>query len=182
MGLVHTIGKGILIAEISRIPTPHTGCTITAGRTQAESKGPLHIEDALNVAQLSISNPAAAAKVSIHSEEYQLSECKYFNVKKYEVADSVNLYAAVPTSTLLHAGRRRVFCNNNKYNFNKGDTYFIAANPQMVRQLRFPADGFKHKRASPIWSSALLYLVFFRCRGEHNGYAKAHVIYARWAL
>lgn len=131
-GLVHAIGKGILIAEIQQNSNT-TYRLYDYGRKDASGKQrPLHIEDALNVAQLSISSPAAAAKVSIHSgyKEYQLSECKYFNVKKYEVADSVNLYAG---SDSFHAftaleGGGYILCNNNKYNFNKGDTYFIAAN------------------------------------------------------
>lgn len=130
-GLVHAIGKGLLIAEIQQNSNT-TYRLYDYGRTDSHgNQRPLHIEDALNVASLTRAETGAAPKMWDYGgyKVFALAECKYFTVDKYEVLSNAELNADRESfnSITFIEGSGFIEHNNGRYEFNNGETFFMPA-------------------------------------------------------
>jgi len=120
-GTVHAIGKGILTAEIQ------TNSNITYRIYDYGRNRPLHINQALDVTNF---NP-----IDVRGENYQhLVACDNFVVDKL-ILDGKFLSEAggiVDEKTFLSVvildGAGKISCGDEKFDYRKGDSYFLTAN------------------------------------------------------
>ena len=117
-GTIHSIGKGIVLAEIQQ--SSNVSYRIyDYGRNRQ-----LHIDKALDVANL---KPVDFAKNSPH-----LASCDYFTVDKINLDKFFSkLEGTVDDKTFLSviilSGRGKISAGGETFNFVKGDSYFIPA-------------------------------------------------------
>ena len=117
-GTIHSIGKGIVLAEIQQSSN-------VSYRIYDYGRGrQLHIDKALDVANL---NPVDIAKNSPH-----LASCDYFTVDKINLDKFVSrIEGTVDDKTFLSViilnGRGKISAGDETFNFVKGDSYFIPA-------------------------------------------------------
>lgn len=134
-GLIHAIGKGIVICEIQQ-NSDTTYRVYDWGRMGADGKPrELHIEKALDVMTLTKNEVRDFSPELIFEKdgvkEYKIADCNYFNVKKREqtkqteIATDGNSFVAL---TFLK-GSGYIESENEKVEFTKGESVFIPAVP-----------------------------------------------------
>ena len=129
-GLVHAIGKGVVVAEIQQ-SSDVTYRIYDFKRTDDEgNERELHTEQALDVINFSASNsPKTEYNVELNQIN-ALVKCEYFttNVIKFDSAITRN-YGALDTfvAYMCLEGDFIIECNNEKLIVNKGDTILIPA-------------------------------------------------------
>ena len=132
-GLLHAIGKGILICEIQQ-NSDTTYRVYDWGRVGADGKPrELHIDKALDVLKLSRESASDFSPKLISKdgeiETYEIASCKYFNVKKVVQGDR---YCIVSNGESFKAltfvsGEGYIKSENEKKSFKKGDSFFLSA-------------------------------------------------------
>lgn len=132
-GTVHAICEGTIIAEIQQ-NSDVTYRVYDYDRKGADGKTrPLHIEKALDVSKLTgetyDGKPAGATIPVPGGQETLLAECRYFTVKKYDIAGMLQLDAGTQSfqSLLFLDGEGRIAWGGEEIHFVKGDTFFIPA-------------------------------------------------------
>ncbi|NLB82391.1 MAG: class I mannose-6-phosphate isomerase [Clostridiaceae bacterium] len=130
-GMVHAIGKGIVVAEIQQ-NSNITYRLFDYNRKDANGNlRELHVEDALNVLTFDKSTSPAFAPTTDFTgyTVSQLTKCKYFTVEKYETNSGVGLCTGKESfhAVTILEGNGYLEQGNDKYEFVKGDTIFIPA-------------------------------------------------------
>ncbi len=123
-GMVHAICHGILIAEIQQ-NSNITYRVYDYNRRQPDgSLRALHVDDALAVIERYDEN----AVTSEHDGDV-IAKCKYFSVRKSELAGEEKLFAS--DSSFIHLlcthGSAEIIFGGKKYAIDKGESYFIPA-------------------------------------------------------
>lgn len=125
-GTVHSTGKGILMAEIQQ--SSNVSYRIyDYGRVGADGKKrALHIDKALDVANLSA--------VELNEKKYpHLAACDYFTVDKINLDGKITsrlegtVNAESFLSILILNGHGKISANNETLNYAKGDSFFLPA-------------------------------------------------------
>ncbi len=140
-GLVHAIGKGVMVAEIQQ------SSDITYriyDYKRVDDKGnerELHTEQALDVINFSAANdPKTAYKVQ-YNEITPLVDCQYFTTNMLRFTDPVTRnYGTLDTfvAYMCLEGNLIIECNGEKTIVNKGDTVLI---PAIINELGLIPDG-----------------------------------------
>ena len=129
-GMVHAIGKGILVAEIQQ------NCDITYriydyNRRQKDgSLRALHVEDAIAVVRGFCDGEVDTICHEARRTENELVGCRYFNVEKFVLGgESADLKADEKSfnSLLCIGGKGHITFGGKSYGLNKGDSYYIPA-------------------------------------------------------
>jgi mannose-6-phosphate isomerase len=130
-GLVHAIGAGILLAEIQQ-NSNITYRVYDYNRIGKDGKPrELHVQDALNV--IVNRNEAEIEKIQFSTNVKNgntLASCEYFNVEKRNIDGTSRFSTNVESfaSLLCLSGNGKIIYNDEEFEFNKGDSYFIPAN------------------------------------------------------
>lgn len=139
-GTIHAIGAGIIICEIQQ----NSNCTYRMYDYDRMDKfgnlRELHVEKALDVV-----NPVAYVKdesceVLIEENEHysqeRLVQCKYFEVFRYEVEDSVKIPVDESSfeSVVIIEGEGDIYTDDcsEKMKFKAGDSFFINAGKRNI--------------------------------------------------
>lgn len=129
-GMVHAIGKGILIAEIQQ------NCDITYriydyNRRQKDgSFRALHVEDAIAVVRKFTEDEIDALCHEARRSDGEMVGCKYFNVEKLVLCDEEMELVATEkgfNSILCIGGKGKIIAGGIEYDIVKGDSYYIPA-------------------------------------------------------
>lgn len=130
-GTIHSIGAGMLIAEIQQNSNV-TYRVYDFGRVDANGKGrELHIDKAIEVTNLKKAQDSADTSgetiQKLNYTETTLAKCKYFNTKKL----NVDMKAELPSnddsfnSLLILEGKGVIKFTNETLDFSKGDSFYI---------------------------------------------------------
>lgn len=119
-GMIHAIGKGLLLAEIQQ------NSNVSYRIYDYGRNRPLHLAQALDVTNF---NP-----VNVRGENYpHLAACDYFVVDKLTL-DGKILSKAQGTvgektflSVLILSGEGKIFCGDEEFFYRKGDSFFLTA-------------------------------------------------------
>ncbi len=131
-GMVHAIGKGILIAEIQQ-NSNITYRVYDYGRVGADGKPrELHVEKAVDVSNLTRPEAIGATGNAVEEngvKKTMLASCKYFTTEKLEIEAACSLKACEKSfvSLLFLDGNGTVNCGGESVAFSKGDSFFIPA-------------------------------------------------------
>ena len=133
-GLLHAIGKGILICEIQQ-NSDTTYRVYDWDRVGADGKPrQLHIEQALDVSCLKRETQTDFAPVAIPADETgtmkaPVADCNYFKVEKYTVTERFCLPLKEDSFYTIHflEGDGSMIANGITQRFQKGDSYFLPA-------------------------------------------------------
>lgn len=129
-GLVHAIGSGILLSEIQQ-NSNITYRVYDYNRIGKDGKPrELHVKDALNVIVNRSENEIDKIRYSKGNfNDSTLASCEYFKVDKYNITNVLNLVADQSSfnSVLCLDGCGIINYNNEEFELNKGDSYFIPA-------------------------------------------------------
>jgi len=122
-GTVHAIGKGILICEIQQNSNTTYRVYDYDRRDSEGNTRPLHIEQAIEVSELTPAVRTEALKDNL------LAKCKYFTVEKYMVNGEITLNTTEETfkSVIVLEGCGAMEYENGKLCFERGDSLFIPA-------------------------------------------------------
>ncbi len=132
-GMVHAIGKGILIAEIQQ-NSNITYRVYDYGRLGADGKPrELHVEKAVEVSNLTKPEAVGALGEAVSEngiKKTMLASCKYFTTEKLEISEKAALRACDKSfvSLLFLEGEGYINFGDGQVAFNKGDSFFIPAN------------------------------------------------------
>ena len=134
-GLLHAIGKGILICEIQQ-NSDTTYRVYDWGRVGADGKPrELHIEKALDVLKLSGEtprdfSPELIAKGDGYSD-YGVAECKYFTatVRKQAASSRLTTDGTSFKALTFVSGEGRIECGGESACCKRGDSFFLPAIP-----------------------------------------------------
>lgn len=138
-GLLHAIGKGILICEIQQ-NSDTTYRVYDWGRVGADGKPrPLHVERALDVLKLSGEgmrdfSPKLIAEFE-GGADYEVAECEYFKatVRKQKSASALSTDGTSFIALTFLCGEGCVICDDERAEFAKGDSFFLPAIPADYR-------------------------------------------------
>lgn len=131
-GTIHAIGEGVLIAEVQQ-SSNSTYRIYDYGRKQSDGTlRELHIEKAIDVAQLKPSAHMGNQEKITENDAYQimcLTKNDYFRCIKYEIQENVLLES---NKSSFHAitvidGCGELISNTQCFEVNKGDSFFIPA-------------------------------------------------------
>lgn len=132
-GTVHTIGAGVLVAEIQQNSNT-TYRVFDYGRVGADGKPrALHVEKALEVAKLCPparpAGPMGAPETNGCLTDTLLAECDYFTARLLTLTGSAPLCAGAGSfhSLLCLAGEGAVLWDGKAVAFQKGDSLFLPA-------------------------------------------------------
>ena len=135
-GLVHAIGKGILICEIQQ-SSDITYRLYDWGRVGKDGKGrELHIDKSLDVMKLSGEGEGdfspSGKTVGDGVSEYLLSECEYFKVRRIVQSSRSRLSRFGESFAALNflSGRGSLISEDGALPFEKGDSVFVSATPK----------------------------------------------------
>lgn len=142
-GRIHTIGRGLLIAEIQQT-SDITYRIYDYDRTDASgNKRELHIEEALDAIDFN-HYPEYKTIYNKDSADCLLADSPYFKTRRLLIEDSVSRdYADIDSCIVLMcvAGNGSVVAGNESFTLKKGDTLLI---PNAIGALKFIGNaGFK---------------------------------------
>lgn len=121
-GLVHAIGKGILIAEIQENSNV-TYRIYDYGRLQNGKPRELHVEQSLNTIKDFTEDEINAVRYENgKTSENNVANCKLFNVDRYEVTSSVVLDTEKSFVSVVCVEGEGMIGNEK---MNKGDSFFL---------------------------------------------------------
>lgn len=131
-GTIHAIGKGILIAEIQENSNTTYRVYDYNRKDKDGNTRPLHIEKALDVANLSPAPQQERHDTEMYFENPAkiLCKCDYFIVIKIEIRrGTVNLFADASSfhHILVIDGEGNIECGDEKIEVKKGSSIFIPA-------------------------------------------------------
>lgn len=131
-GMMHAIGKGIIIAEIQQRSNV-TYRIYDFGRLGVDGKPrELHIDKALDVTTLSKARESKVNYILMDYEGYKkgiLASCEYFHVEVIEVSESVVLEVDETSfnSLLVVDGNGYIVTNGEEMELTKGESIFLPA-------------------------------------------------------
>ncbi len=129
-GMLHAIGKGIMIAEIQQ-NSDLTYRVYDYDRLQADGTlRTLHVDKSLDVVRTFTDDEIAAIQYEVGYDKSALANCRYFNVRLLECANSANKLCADQESfhsLLCIDGEGEIRQGGKAYKIKKGDSYFIPA-------------------------------------------------------
>ncbi len=132
-GLLHAIGKGILICEIQQ-NSDTTYRVYDWGRVGADGKPrELHVEKALDVLKLTGEEKRDFSPRLLSSEcgneIYEVASCNYFKVKKVAQSNTYRLISDGESfkSLTFVSGEGKIKSGDGDLDFAKGDSFFISA-------------------------------------------------------
>lgn len=131
-GTVHAIGKGIVICEIQQNSNTTYRVYDYDRRDAQGNPRPLHIQKALEVAELcppaQIGNDTPPKNCGGYTVK-QLASCQYFTVEKLDIASSATLQISKESfqSIICTEGKGSLTLDGNALRFQKGDSIFIPA-------------------------------------------------------
>lgn len=135
-GLVHAIGKGILICEIQQ-NSDTTYRVYDWGRVGADGKPrPLHIDKAANVSCLSRERKTDFSPALLSDENgvkrYAVADCKYFKVEKREqnTASKISTDGTSFIALTFVRGEGEIVSAEGNQHFRQGDSFFLPAVPE----------------------------------------------------
>ncbi|MDX1627109.1 MAG: type I phosphomannose isomerase catalytic subunit [Fulvivirga sp.] len=141
-GRIHTIGEGILIAEIQQT-ADITYRIYDFDRTDDEgNKRELHVEDALEALDFQVYDSYKASYEHHYNERVELVNSPYFTTNKWDLSESVVIdYESLDSFVILIGldGKGKFTVDADDYILNKGDVYLI---PAEINNLKF--SPFKH--------------------------------------
>lgn len=121
-GTVHAIGAGVLLAEVQQ-SSNITYRLYDYGRRDRDGRPrPLHIKQALEVANLGPANARPAAR-------YHLAQSDYFVVDAASAAGPIGGYTGEESFTALtiYSGEGVLYSNRQAFTFSGGGSFFIGA-------------------------------------------------------
>ncbi len=129
-GLVHAIGSGILLAEIQQ-NSNITYRVYDYNRVGKDGKPrELHVQDALNVIVNRTQDEIEKIQFSTNAKnDNLLSACEYFRVEKFNIDGNLQFSTNVESfaSLLCLDGNGKMIYNDEEFEINKGDSFFIPA-------------------------------------------------------
>ena len=132
-GLLHAIGKGILICEIQQ-NSDTTYRVYDWGRVGADGKPrELHVEKALDVLKLEGETRRDFSPSLISSEDgnsvYEIASCEYFKAKKVVQTEKNSIISDGTSFKALTfvSGEGKIKSECEEYSFKKGDSFFLSA-------------------------------------------------------
>jgi mannose-6-phosphate isomerase len=143
-GRVHTIGKGLLLAEIQQT-SDITYRIYDFDRTDAQGNSrELHVEEALDAIDYRYYDEYKTKYTAEKNKAVQLAACPYFvtnrleythgTERNYQALDSFVIYVCME-------GKAEIITEGTGYTMQKGDAYLI---PASIRQVKLATDsGFK---------------------------------------
>lgn len=129
-GTVHSIGKGILLAEIQQ-SSNITYRVYDYGRVGVDGKPrQLNIDKALEVAKLKVANINTQQELITKTDGYEqtlLTKCDYFIVNKLNIETKAELISKDNsfTSLIILEGKGSIKFENDLLEFDKGDSFYI---------------------------------------------------------
>ena len=134
-GLLHAIGKGILICEIQQ-NSDTTYRVYDWGRVGADGKPrELHVERALDVLKLSGEELRDFSPELISAgdgySDYMVARCEYFTatVRKQESASALATDGSSFKALTFVSGEGKLVCGEESADFKRGDIFFLPAAP-----------------------------------------------------
>lgn len=122
-GTVHAIGAGIMICEIQQNSNTTYRVYDYGRRDKDGNTRPLHIEQAIEVANLEQPEKQKDLPENI------LARCKYFTVEKHDIKGkfSFNVTEDCFKSVIVTEGAAKLIYDNGELDLEKGDSVFIPA-------------------------------------------------------
>ena len=134
-GLLHAIGRGILICEIQQ-NSDTTYRVYDWGRVGADGKPrELHVDKALDVLKLTGESARDFSPRLISSgdgfSDFEVASCRYFKavVRKQEKASPLSTDGSSFISLTFLSGEGSVRSDSESLSFRKGDSFFLPALP-----------------------------------------------------
>jgi mannose-6-phosphate isomerase len=135
-GLVHAIGKGVVVAEIQQ-SSDITYRIYDFERKDAEgNERELHVDQALDVINFKASKNPKIDYKSTKNESIQLAQCNYFTTNKLELSESLVINYADIDSFVVYmclSGSFKVESTSAVLQVNAGDTVMIPANIDTIK-------------------------------------------------
>ncbi len=132
-GLVHAIGKGIVIAEIQQNSNT-TFRLYDYDRTDKDgNKRELHIDKAAKVIKTAFNNSAVVNRIESKTQSETITtlcDCELFAAVKYDISfDSTSSFTGGKMLNIICVdGNGNILYENEKYELKKGFSYLIPAN------------------------------------------------------
>ena len=134
-GRVHTIGKGLLLAEIQQT-SDITYRIYDFDRRDADGNPrELHVEQALDAIDYQHYDHYKSQYEPRPNEPVQLVRCPYFETYRLDCRQNVERDYTDRDSFTVYVcteGRAELHCGDQRYDLNKGDTYLIPASVPKV--------------------------------------------------
>lgn len=134
-GRVHTIGKGLLLAEIQQT-SDITYRIYDFERTDAQgNKRELHVEEALDAIDYQHYDAYKTKYEPKKNEPVQLAACPYFVTNRLEYTQSTERNYQELDSFVIYVcmeGQAEIIADGKGYSMQKGDAYLIPASLQQV--------------------------------------------------
>ncbi len=128
-GRVHTIGKGLLIAEIQQT-SDITYRIYDFDRKDAEgNKRELHVEESLDAIDFTYHKEYKTQYEDELNKQVDLVSCDYFTTNKYALNEPLKLLNSKDSFTIYIGleGRSEIRFEGSSYAFGKGDVYLLPA-------------------------------------------------------
>ncbi len=137
-GRVHTIGKGLLLAEIQQT-SDITYRIYDFDRKDAQGNTrELHVEEALDAIDYQYYDQYKTLYQPEENEPVRLVSCPYFETNRLEYTeDTERNYQAVDSFIIYVCmeGEAEIHCNGKSFAMQKGDSYLIPASIRQVKLL-----------------------------------------------
>jgi len=137
-GTIHAIGRGILICEIQQNSNSTYRLYDYDRRDKNGNPRELHMDkamDVVNTNQFVINTQGVGETIKYaRSEQRLLCECKYFEVKYYDIPkhEIIMVDDSSFKSIVVIEGSCKISCGDEEETANNGDTFFIAAGRKRV--------------------------------------------------
>lgn len=135
-GLVHAIGKGVVVAEIQQSSDITYRIYDFERKDDNGNERELHVEQALDVINFKASTNPKIDYKSTKNESIQLAQCNYFTTNKLELSDSLVVNYAEIDSFVVYmclSGSFKVESTSAVLQVNAGDTVMIPANIDTIK-------------------------------------------------
>lgn len=137
-GTIHAIGAGILICEIQQNSNSTYRLYDYDRKDKNNNLRPLHVDKAMDVvdcSQYDVNTSGVGETIKYaRSEQRLLCECKYFEVKYYDIPkhEIIMIDDSSFKSIIVIEGECDVSCQDEKEHFVEGDSLFISAGRKRV--------------------------------------------------
>lgn len=129
-GRIHTIGKGLLIAEIQQT-SDITYRIYDFDRVDSQgNKRDLHVEEALEAIDYSYHKEYKASYIPQKNKAIPLVSCQYFTTNKYDLDEPITLHHAILDSFVIYIctdGEGELKIDDTSYSIHLGDSILVPA-------------------------------------------------------
>jgi len=128
-GRVHTIGKGLLIAEIQQTSDITYRIYDFDRKNDAGNKRELHVEESLDAIDFNYHEEYKTQYEEELNEPANLISCDYFTTNKYVLNQPLKLLNSKESFTIYIGleGKSEIRFEDSSYAFGKGDVYLLPA-------------------------------------------------------